>query len=127
MVPNVHKYIDWDPTRTEQGTWRTKTFVNVWFRSETNLATMIGLLETVENELKKIPYKLHGQEVSARLEMSPKMKPLAKAPCVVLQRPRRSGRKYGKVQIIFFVGSAIVAKYTPEGEGLAGEGLSFKF
>ena len=31
MVPNeFHKYIDWDKTRTEQGTWPTKTFVNVW-------------------------------------------------------------------------------------------------
>ena len=40
---------------------------------------------------------------------------------------------YGKIQISFFVGSAMAAKYTPEGEGLAGEGwaqssvrLSFK-
>ena len=28
----------------------------------------------------------------------------------------------GKIQISFFVGSAIAAKYTLEGEGLAGEG-----
>ena len=33
----------------------------------------------------------------------------------------------GKIQISFFVGSAIAAKYTSEGEGLAGEGWSFIF
>ena len=33
----------------------------------------------------------------------------------------------GKIQISFFVGSAIAAKYTSEGEELAGEGWSFIF
>ena len=32
-----------------------------------------------EKELKKIHYKLHGQEISSRLEMRPKRKPLSKA------------------------------------------------
>ena len=48
----------------------------MWFKSETNLATTIGLLETVKQEIKR---KLHGQEVSTRLEMSPKRKSVAKA------------------------------------------------
>ena len=49
MVPNeLHQYIDWDLTRTEQGNWLTKTIVNVWFKNETHLATMIGLLTVVE-------------------------------------------------------------------------------
>ena len=49
MVPNeLHQYIDWDLTRTEQGNWQTKTIVNVWFKNETHLATMIGLLNVVE-------------------------------------------------------------------------------
>ena len=62
MVPSeFHKYIDWDQTRTEQWNWPTKTFLNMWFRNDTNLATMIGLLEIVKHELKKIPYKLHDQ------------------------------------------------------------------
>ena len=34
---------------------------------------------------------------------------------------------YGKIQISFFVGNAIAAKYTLEGEGLAREGWSLKF
>ena len=35
-VPNeFHKYVDWDQTRTEQGNWRTKTFVSMWFKNET--------------------------------------------------------------------------------------------
>ena len=56
LVPNVfHKHIDWDQTKTEQGTWPTKKFVNMWFKNETNLATMIGLLEIVKNELKRYP------------------------------------------------------------------------
>ena len=40
---------------------------------------MVGMLDTTKQELKKVPYKLHGQEVSSRLEMSPKRKPLARA------------------------------------------------
>ena len=32
----------------------------------------------------------------------------------------------GKIQISFFVGGAMAAKFTPEGEGLAGEGWIFK-
>ena len=46
MVPSeFQQYIDWDQTRTEQGNWSTKTIVNLWFRNERNLATMIGLLK----------------------------------------------------------------------------------
>ena len=71
--------IDWDQNWGEQGTWPTKTFVSVWFKNETNMSTMIGMLEIGKNGLKKVPYKLHGQEVSARLEISPKRKPWAKA------------------------------------------------
>ena len=49
MVPKeLHQYIDWDLTRTEQGNWLTKTIVNVWFKNETHLATMNGLLNVVE-------------------------------------------------------------------------------
>ena len=64
MVPNeLHQYIDWDPTRTEQGNWLTKTIVNVWFMNETNLTTMIGLLKAFKDELKKVPNKIRDQEV----------------------------------------------------------------
>ena len=41
----------------------------MWSENETNLATMVGLLEFDKEEIKKVPYKLHWQEVSARLEM----------------------------------------------------------
>ena len=33
---------------------------------------------------------------------------------------------YGKIRISFFVGSATAAKFTLEGEGLAGEGWNIK-
>ena len=53
MVPNAfHQYIAWNQTRTEQGNWPTKTIVNVWFKNDTRLATMIGLLKIVKDELK---------------------------------------------------------------------------
>ena len=64
MVPDqFQKYIDWDLTKTEQGTWPTKTFVSMWFSKETYLPTMVGLLDIIKTELKKEPYKLRGQEI----------------------------------------------------------------
>ena len=94
MVPNeFHRYIDWDQTRTEQGNWPTKTNVNVWFKNETHLATTIGLLNVVKDELKKELYKIHDQEVSARLEMGPQKKPLVKAHALFYKRPQSSGWK----------------------------------
>ena len=54
MVPNeFHQYIDWNQTRTEQGNWPTKTIVNMCFKNETHLATMMGLLKVDQDELKK--------------------------------------------------------------------------
>ena len=70
MVPDPYKkYVDWDQTRTEQGTWPTKTMVNMWFSNETNLPTRVGLLDTIRTELKKEPYKLLKREVTCRLEL----------------------------------------------------------
>ena len=73
------------------------------------------------------------QVVSARLELSPKRKPSAKAHALFykgLEEVKGDKSKihivYGKIQISFFVGSAIAAKYTPEGEILAGEGWDIK-
>ena len=82
---------------------------------------MIGLFE-IKEEIKKVPYKLHGQEVSARLEMSPKRKPLAKAHALFykgLKEVGRNGSKihvvYEKIQISSFVRSAMAAKYKKAG------------
>ena len=134
MVPDHYKkYVDRDQTRTEQGTRPTKTMVNMWFSNDTNLPTRVGLLGIIKTELKKEPYKLRGREVSSRLELSPKRKPLAKAHalfCKGLKEMKGDESKihvvYGKIQMSFFVGSAMAAKYTPEGEGLAGEGWAIK-
>ena len=70
------------------------------------------------------------------MEMSPKRKPLAKAHALFALFDKGlkevGGNKskinvvYGKIQMSFFVGSVMVAKYTPEGEGLAGEGWNIK-
>ena len=67
VLDQLHKYLDLDQTRTEQGTWPTET---LWFKNETNMSTMIVILEIVKHELKKVLCKLHGQEVSVRLELS---------------------------------------------------------
>ena len=84
VLHQFHKYIDWDLTRKEQGAWPTKPFVNMWFNNETNVATMIGLLEILKRTQ---DHTLHGQVVSTRLEMSPIRKPIGKGPCFVLRRP----------------------------------------
>ena len=95
MVPNeFHHYIDWNQTRTKQGTWQTKTIVNMWFKNETILATMIGLLKVVEDELKKVPYKFHGQEVSLqKIGNESSRGTFGEGTCPVCQRPQSSGWK----------------------------------
>ena len=56
IVPDpFKKYVDWERTKTEQGTWPTKTMVNMWFSNEANLPSMIRLLNIIKEELKKDP------------------------------------------------------------------------
>ena len=134
MVPDaLRKYIDWDQTRNEQGTWPTKIMVNLWFSNEANMLTRIGLPDVMREELKKGHYTQKDQVVSSRIELSTQRKPYAKAHALFkkgLEEVKGDKSKihvvYGKIQISFFVGSAIAAKYTPEGEGLAGEGWDIK-
>ena len=46
MVPQqAQKWIDWDQTKKEQGTWSRTIMVSMWFKHETNLVTMIDLLK----------------------------------------------------------------------------------
>ena len=80
------------------------------------------MLEIVENELKKRLYKLQDRE-----------EPLAKAHALFHKGFKEVGVNdskinvvYGRNQRSFFVGSAIAAQFTPEGEGLAGEGWNLK-
>ena len=62
MMPDQHhKYTDWDQIRTEQGTWPTKSFINMWFKNETKLARMIGLLEIVKKESCGCPVRCMGR------------------------------------------------------------------
>ena len=114
------KELIWDQTRKEQETRPTKLIVSKWFKNETNLPTMVGMLDTIKQELKKVPYKLHGQEVPSRLEMSQMRKPLAKAHALFYEVLKEVGGDeskihvvYGIIQISFFVGGAMAAKYTP--------------
>ena len=61
---------------------------------------MVGLLEFVKEEIKKVPYKLHWQEVSARLEMSQKRKPLAKARALFYNGLKEAGRNKSKINVV---------------------------
>ena len=85
------------------------------------------------DEPNKAPYKPYDQVVSARLDTSPKKKPQAKAHALFSTGVKAVSGNESKInvvcggfQISFFVGSALAAKYTLEGEGLAGEGWSIK-
>ena len=62
MIPlNAQRFMDSEQTRSEQGTWRTKILVSLWFKNETNLTTMIELLRVVKMNSKK--YKIREQVV----------------------------------------------------------------
>ena len=81
-----------------------------------------------QKSTQEVSYELHGQEISSRLEMSPKRKPLTKAHALFYKGFKTvDGDEstisvvYGKIQISFFVGGAMSAKFSPEGDGLAGE------
>ena len=120
VLDAVQKNNDWEQTRNEQGTWPTKVMVSLWFSNEANLLTRIGLLDVMREELKKGPYKQKGQVVSPRLKSEKET--TSEDPCFVLSRSR--GDERGHVQDS--LGSATAAKYTLEGEGLAGEGWDIK-
>ena len=61
MIPfNAQRFVDWEQTRTEQGSWPTETMVSLWFKSDTHLATM------VKDEVSEKLYKFHEQLVKAR-------------------------------------------------------------
>ena len=59
--------------------------VSVWFKNETNLVMMVDLLKIKKQELEKVAYKIHVQNVKARLDVSPQRKPLTKGACSFLQ------------------------------------------
>ena len=112
-----------------QGSWPTKTMVSLWFKSDTNLATMIELLLVVKDELNKEPCKLHEQLVKARLEITPTRNPWRRrTPCFHkgLSAARADESKINvicdKLHISVLIGRNWGAKFTPEGEGLADQG-----
>ena len=129
MIPlDAQRFVDWEQTRAEQGSWSTKTMISLWFRSDTNLATMIELLRVVTDELNAKPCKLHDRLVKARLEISSQKKPLTKAHALFykeLKAVKADESKisviYGKLQISFLVGRSLAAT-TLEGEGFADQG-----
>ena len=82
----------------------------MWFKSETNLATVIELLRVVKDELKKKPYEIKGQVVKAR-------RSLAKAHALFNKEMEATSPINnvicGKLHTRLLVGRALAAKFTP--------------
>ena len=77
---------------------------------------MIELFKVVNEEFKKVAYKIHGLNVTARLEVSPQKKPLTKAHALffkglkdVKDDESKNTVVYGKLQMSFFVGGHVAA------------------
>ena len=99
MVPQqAQKWIEWDQTKKEQGTWPRKIMVSTWFKHETNLVTMIDLLKIMKEELEKTAHKINGQNVKAMLEVSPQRRPLTKAGALFSQGLKEVGADESKVR-----------------------------
>ena len=103
MIPlNAQRFVDWEQTNTEQWNWPTKVLISMWFKSETNLATMIELLMVVKDELKKKPHGLGGQAVT-EIGNEPQDETRGESPRVVLQRPQKRGRERFQNQRLYMV------------------------
>ena len=63
-----------------------RLFFNMLLKNETNSSTMIGILDVIKQELKKIPYNFHGQKISSRAEFEKEV--LDKDPYFVVSRSR---------------------------------------
>ena len=90
--------------------------------------TMIDLLKTTKEEFVKAAYKIDGQSVKARLEVSLQRRPSTKAVAPFfqgLEEMKGDESKvmnfFGKLQISFHVGRGVAAKFTREGESHAEE------
>ena len=86
---------------------------------------MIDLPKTMNEELDQAACKITGQNVKARLEVSPQRSPSTKSAALHLQRLKKmksdesQARIFGKFQISFHVGKDVAAKFIHEGEGHA--------
>ena len=63
--------------------------------------TMVKLLDILKTQLKKEPYKLRGREVSAKLEMSPTRKPLAKAHALFYKGLKKVKGDESQIQVVY--------------------------
>ena len=127
MVPNeFHKHIGWDHTKTEQGNWADQDVRQDVVQERDQFGNVIGILEIAENELEKVLYKLHGQRVSARMEMSPKRKPLAKAHDLFYKGLKEVGGNGSKIHVVCWKCRQL-QNTPPEGEGLVGGGWNIKY
>ena len=75
---------------------KTKTMVNIWFSNDTNLPTMIGLLDIIKRGTQEGAPQTSLASKLIQTGVEPEKKPLAKAHTFVLWRPQ--GGEWGWVQ-----------------------------
>ena len=80
---------------------------------------MVDLLKAMNEELDKAACEINGQRVKARLRVSPRRRPLAKAQAMFVKGPKEVGGDEskvraldGKLQKSFFVGGGSCCKNT---------------
>ena len=130
----IKRNIDRDQTRTERGTWRTKTIVKIFFSNETNLPTMVKLLDFT-----KVEFQERALHVCADEKYRPCWKWTRKGSrwrkphALFLQGFKEVGGDEPKIfvvswkiQINFFVGRVMTANTLLKQKGLAGERWTIK-
>ena len=94
MVPQqAQKWIDWDQTGKEQGTWPTKMMVSMWFKNETNLVTMIDLLKIMKEELEKSSLQDSWAKCEGETGSQSSEETVDKDTCFVLQGTQFDARR----------------------------------
>ena len=89
-----HKHVDPDKTKKDQGNRSIKTFVDMCFKNETNMTTMIGILQIVKNEIKKCSKQIACPNDLDKIGNESLEDTLGEVQYIVLQRLQRSGRKW---------------------------------
>ena len=93
MMPHeVRKWLNWEQTRNEQGTWPRTTILSLWFIHDTGWMMMIEILKMMRDDLSKTQFRVNGKRVRTNQEMSPK-ETSGTSSDVVLQRPQGSRRR----------------------------------
>ena len=123
MVPQqAHKWIGWENKETRPRNIFCERVVQTDMK--TNLITVIDLLKITKEKLDKADCKIDGQNVKARLEVSPQRRPLTKAQALLYKGLKEMGGDESKVRDFYgnfrrssFWEEILLAKYARQDEG----------